>query len=309
MDMAPWIRVLVLVACLFPASVESMVRHYKFNVVMKNSTKLCSTKPIVTVNGQFPGPTLVAREDDTVLVKVVNHVKYNVSIHWHGVRQLRTGWADGPAYITQCPIQPGQSFVYNFTVTGQRGTLLWHAHILWLRATVHGAIVILPKRGVPYPFPTPRREKVIILGEWWKSDVEAVINEAMKSGMAPNVSDAHTINGYPGPVSACSSHASPFMDAPIAVDNVTATATLHYSGTLASTITTLTERKIASQIERRKQGRDQRERPLNAAAAAAVTIDSNHPTWPTPTPTPTLTLVSRVTTPSPKGTPNGCFYT
>jgi laccase len=51
-------------------------------VVMKNSTKLCSTKPIVTVNGQFPGPTLVAREDDTVLVKVVNHVKYNVSIHW-----------------------------------------------------------------------------------------------------------------------------------------------------------------------------------------------------------------------------------
>ncbi|KAJ6670698.1 MULTI-COPPER OXIDASE [Salix viminalis] len=118
MDMAPWVRGLVLVACLFPATVESMVRHYKFNVVMKNSTKLCSTKPIVTVNGQFPGPTLVAREDDTVLVKV---------------------------------------------------------------------------------------EKVILLGEWWKSDVEAVINEATKSGVAPNVSDAHTINGHPGPVSACSS--------------------------------------------------------------------------------------------------------
>ncbi|KAJ6716014.1 MULTI-COPPER OXIDASE [Salix koriyanagi] len=207
---------------------------------MKNSTKLCSTKPIVTVNGQFPGPTLVAREDDTVLVKVVNHVKYNLSIHWHGIRQLRTGWADGPAYITQCPIQPGQNFVYNFTITGQRGTLLWHAHILWLRATVHGAIVILPKRGVPYPFPTPHKEKVILLGEWWKSDVEAVINEATKSGVAPNVSDAHTINGHPGPVSACSSLASPFMDAPIAVDNVTATATLHYSGTLASITTTLT---------------------------------------------------------------------
>ncbi|KAG5253786.1 laccase [Salix suchowensis] len=317
MDMAPWFRVLVLMACLFPASVESMVRHYKFNVVMKNTTRLCSEKPIVTVNGRFPGPTLVAREDDTVLVKVVNHVKYNVSIHWHGIRQLRTGWADGPAYITQCPIQPRQSFVYNFTITGQRGTLLWHAHILWLRATVHGAIVILPKRGVPYPFPTPHKEEIIILGEWWKSDVEAVIDEATKSGRAPNVSDAHTINGDTGPVSACSSQggynlpvqpgktymlriinaalneelffqiaghqltvvevdaayvkpfkidtiviapgqttnvlvttnrgsgkylvaASPFMDAPIAVDNVTATATLHYSGTLASTTTTIT---------------------------------------------------------------------
>jgi laccase len=34
--------------------------------------------------------------------------------------------------------------------------------------------------------------------------------------------------------------ASPFMDAPIVVDNKTATATLHYSGTLGSSLTTLT---------------------------------------------------------------------
>ncbi|KAJ0028663.1 hypothetical protein Pint_35224 [Pistacia integerrima] len=316
--MDSWLRLLLLVGCVFPLVVECRVRHYKFNVVMKNSTKLCSTKPIVTVNGRFPGPTLYAREDDTVLVKVVNHVKYNVSIHWHGIRQLRTGWADGPAYITQCPIQPGQTYIYNFTITGQRGTLLWHAHILWLRSTVHGALVVLPKRGVPYPFPQPHKEQVIVLAEWWKSDTEAIINQALKSGLAPNVSDAHTINGQPGPVSNCSSlggytlpvvngktyllrlinaalneelffkiaghkltvvevdatyvkpfktdtvviapgqttnvlvtadqnsgkylvAASPFMDAPVAVDNVTATATLHYSGTLSSTRTTVTK--------------------------------------------------------------------
>ncbi|KAL9320025.1 hypothetical protein ACSQ67_011864 [Phaseolus vulgaris] len=309
--------VLLLAAFLLPLSVEAMVRHYKFNVVLKNATRLCSTKPIVTINGKFPGPTIYAREDDTVLIKVVNHVKYNVSIHWHGVRQVRTGWADGPAYITQCPIQPGQAYVYNFTLTGQRGTLWWHAHILWLRATLHGALVILPKLGVPYPFPKPNMEQVIILSEWWKSDTEAVINEALKSGLAPNVSDAHTINGHPGPVQGCASQegfkldvqpgntyllriinaalneelffkiagheltvvevdavytkpfktdtivitpgqttnvlltakhaagkylvaASPFMDAPIAVDNKTATATLHYSGTLSSSLTTLT---------------------------------------------------------------------
>ncbi|GMN47912.1 hypothetical protein TIFTF001_017075 [Ficus carica] len=314
-----WVRLLILVAisCFSPALVECRVRNYKFNVVTRNTTRLCASKPIVTVNGKFPGPTLYAREDDTVLVKVVNHVKYNVSIHWHGVRQIRTGWSDGPAYITQCPIQPGQSFVYNFTITGQRGTLLWHAHILWLRATVHGAIVILPKLGVPYPFPAPHKEVVVILAEWWKSDTENVINEALKSGLAPNVSDAHTINGNPGPVSNCTSQggftlrvqtgktyllriinaalneelffkiaghkltvvevdatyikpftidtiiiapgqttnalitadqnsgkyliaASPFMDSPIAVDNATATATVHYAGTLANAATTLT---------------------------------------------------------------------
>lgn len=67
-------------------------------------------------------------------------------------------------HTSQCPIQPGSSFMYNFTITGQRGTLLWHAHINWLRATVHGAIVILPKLGVPYPFPTPHTEVVVVLG-------------------------------------------------------------------------------------------------------------------------------------------------
>ncbi|KAH0632177.1 hypothetical protein KY289_037709 [Solanum tuberosum] len=317
--MNSWICHFILLAfCLFPLVVECRVRHYKFNVVMKNTTRLCSSKSIVTVNGKFPGPTVYAREGDNVLIKVVNHVKYNVSIHWHGIRQLRTGWADGPAYITQCPIQPGQNYVYNFTITGQRGTLFWHAHILWLRATVHGAIVILPKLGVPYPFPKPNHEAVVILAEWWKSDTEAVINEAIKSGLAPNVSDAHTINGHPGPVSNCPSQggyklnvepgktymlrvinaalneelffkiaghkmtvvevdatyikpfqtdtiviapgqttnvivnanknsgkymvvASPFMDSPIAVDNVTAVATLHYSATLTNNpSTTLT---------------------------------------------------------------------
>ncbi|KAL3518092.1 hypothetical protein ACH5RR_020681 [Cinchona calisaya] len=309
--------ILMLIACLLPSLIECRIREYKFNVVMANTTRLCSTKPIVTVNGLFPGPTISAREDDTVLIKVVNHVKYNLSIHWHGIRQLRTGWADGPAYITQCPIQPGQTYVYNFTITGQRGTLWWHAHILWLRATVHGALVILPKLGVPYPFPSPNEEAVVVLGEWWKSDVESVIHEAKKSGLAPNVSDAHTINGYSGPVSNCFSKggfnlpvetgkkymlriinaalneelffkiaghkltivevdatyvkpfttdtiliapgqttnaivsadqesgkylmaASPFMDAPIAVDNLTAKATLHYSGTLSTISTTLT---------------------------------------------------------------------
>lgn len=49
---------------------------------MKNMTKLCSTKPIVTINGKFPGPTLYAREDDSVIVNLTNNVSYNVTIHW-----------------------------------------------------------------------------------------------------------------------------------------------------------------------------------------------------------------------------------
>lgn len=43
-----------------------------------------------------------------------------------------------------------------------------------------------------------------IIGEWWKADTEAVVNQAMQTGLPPNVSDAHTINGHSGPVPNCS---------------------------------------------------------------------------------------------------------
>ncbi|KAM1054011.1 hypothetical protein FF1_001456 [Malus domestica] len=113
-------RTMLLVAFLYLAFVESLIRHYNFSVVFKSTTNLCSSKPIVTVNGKFPGPALYAREDYTVIVKVTNHVNHSVTIHWHGVKQLGTG---------------------------RRGTLLWHAHDSWLRAALHDDMVILPKRG------------------------------------------------------------------------------------------------------------------------------------------------------------------
>ncbi|GAV76566.1 Cu-oxidase domain-containing protein/Cu-oxidase_2 domain-containing protein/Cu-oxidase_3 domain-containing protein [Cephalotus follicularis] len=182
----------------------AITRHYKFNIKMQNVTRLCQTKSILTVNGQFPGPRIIAREGDRLVIKVVNHVTYNVTLHWHGVRQLRSGWADGPAYITQCPIQTGQSYVYSFSVTGQRGTLFWHAHISWLRATLYGPIVILPKKHDSYPFPQPFKEVPIIFGEWWKADTETIISQALQSGGAPNNSDAYTINGLTGALSNCS---------------------------------------------------------------------------------------------------------
>ncbi|XP_062004962.1 laccase-17-like [Rosa rugosa] len=190
---------------LMPEFAEGRTRHYTFNIKYHNVTRLCSTRRIISVNGKFPGPRLVAREGDQVLIKVVNRIKENVTIHWHGIRQLRSGWADGPAYITQCPIQSGQSYIYNFTITGQRGTLLYHAHISWLRATLYGPIIILPRRNESYPFVKPYKQIPIILGEWFKADPEAVISQALQTGAGPNVSDAYTLNGLPGPTYNCSS--------------------------------------------------------------------------------------------------------
>ncbi|KAK7259001.1 hypothetical protein RIF29_24595 [Crotalaria pallida] len=186
------------------ANPGAITRHYTFDIRVQNVTRLCHTKSIVTVNGKFPGPPIYAREGDRVVIKVVNHVQNNVSIHWHGIRQLQSQWADGPAYVTQCPIQTGQSYVYNFTLVGQRGTLLWHAHFSWLRATLYGPIIILPKPNVSYPFGKPYKEIPILFGEWWNTDTEAIINQALQTGGGPNVSDAYTMNGLPGPLYNCS---------------------------------------------------------------------------------------------------------
>lgn len=42
----------------------------------------------------------------------------------------------------------------------------WHAHSRWLRATVYGALIILPKLGSSYPFATPKQEFPVLLGEF-----------------------------------------------------------------------------------------------------------------------------------------------
>lgn len=87
----------------------------------------------------------------------------------HGIRQMRTPWADGPEYVTQCPIQPGASYTYRFPIENQEGTFWWHAHSRFLRATIHGALIVLPKLGSPYPFPKPKHEIPVILGSELKT--------------------------------------------------------------------------------------------------------------------------------------------
>lgn len=82
----------------------------------------------------------------------------------HGLRHMQNPWADGPEMVTQCPIMPGGSYTYRFSIQDQEGTLWWHAHSRWLRATVYGALVIRPKLGATYPFPKPKLELPIVLG-------------------------------------------------------------------------------------------------------------------------------------------------
>ncbi|KAL3524014.1 hypothetical protein ACH5RR_016848 [Cinchona calisaya] len=183
---------------------NAKVHSHQFVIQATPVKRLCKTHNTITVNGQYPGPTLEVNNGDTLEIKVVNKARYNLTIHWHGVRQMRTAWADGPEFVTQCPIRPGGSYTYRFTIQGQEGTLWWHAHSSWLRATVYGGLIIRPKEGDSYPFPKPNRESLLLLGEWWDANPIDVVREATRTGAAPNVSDTFTINGQPGDLLKCS---------------------------------------------------------------------------------------------------------
>ncbi|MED6122325.1 hypothetical protein PIB30_038714 [Stylosanthes scabra] len=179
-------------------------REYNFVVKEANYTRLCSTKTMLTVNGKFPGPIIKAYTGEILYVNVYNKGKFNITLHWHGVKQPRNPWSDGPEYITQCPIQPGRKFRQKLVFSIEHGTIWWHAHSDWIRATVHGPIYVYPSKGTSYPFPKPHAEVPIVFGEWWKSEVKDVYEQFVFSGGAPNDSDALTINGQPGDLFPCS---------------------------------------------------------------------------------------------------------
>jgi len=72
-----------------------------------------------TFNGQVPGPRLRITEGDRVRINVTNHLPESTTVHWHGL--VLPNAMDGPAEVTQEPIAPGQSFIYEFTAQ-QRAT-------------------------------------------------------------------------------------------------------------------------------------------------------------------------------------------
>jgi FtsP/CotA-like multicopper oxidase with cupredoxin domain len=76
-------------------------------------------------NGQSPGPTIEVVEGDRVRLFVTNKLPEVTSIHWHGQR-LPNGM-DGVTGLTQPPIEPGKTFVYEF-VARRPGTFMYHPH-------------------------------------------------------------------------------------------------------------------------------------------------------------------------------------
>ncbi|KAK7002328.1 multicopper oxidase [Favolaschia claudopus] len=106
------------------------IRVYYWTVsAVPMSSESSGNRTRVVVNGRSPGPVIEANAHDRIHVYVTNGLKdQGTSIHWHGLPLPETPFYDGAAGISQCPIPPGKTLLYNFTVGDWTGTTWWHGH-------------------------------------------------------------------------------------------------------------------------------------------------------------------------------------
>jgi len=83
----------------------------------------------------FPPPILRVNRGEPLRARLVNRLPEHTTIHWHGIRLPNL--MDGVPYLTQPPVEPGQSFVYDFRAP-DAGTFWYHPHCNTLEQMGHG---------------------------------------------------------------------------------------------------------------------------------------------------------------------------
>ncbi|CUM63459.1 uncharacterized protein PRCAT00001034001 [Priceomyces carsonii] len=125
-------------------------------------------RKVIGFNNSWPLPTLRVQAGDRVNLYLINGFEdRNTTLHFHGLFQNGTGQMDGPEMITQCPIPPGETFLYNFTVGDQVGTYWYHSHTKGqYQDGMRAPFIIEEKKKSDYPFDFDE-ELVLPIGEWY----------------------------------------------------------------------------------------------------------------------------------------------
>lgn len=148
-----------------PPSVEGNVdnlpvREYNITIDQEEVKIGGKEKMGMTINGSIPGPTLRFTEGEYAVIHVKNEMDVETSVHWHGL--LLPNFFDGVPYLTTPPIEPGETFTYEFALN-QAGTYWYHSHTaLQEQNGVYGSIVIEdPEEDLDYD-----SDLVLVLADW-----------------------------------------------------------------------------------------------------------------------------------------------
>ncbi|RMZ80275.1 hypothetical protein DV738_g2845, partial [Chaetothyriales sp. CBS 135597] len=106
----------------------------------------------ILVNGSYPGPALKLKVGECVDFVVINNLEVSTAVHFHGIRQKDTPYADGAAGLTQYPIPAGESYQYRWTADAS-GVYFYHAHYKGqVMDGLIGAIIIQAADDAVKPF-------------------------------------------------------------------------------------------------------------------------------------------------------------
>ncbi|KAG1743108.1 laccase [Suillus lakei] len=153
--------------------------------------------------GIFPGPLIKAQKNDNFSINVMNQLQdkdmpLSTSVHWHGIKQQKTNWADGTSFISQCPIPPNRSFLHQFSAANQTGTYWYHSHFSTQYCDgLRGPLVIYdPEDPHKDLYDVDDENTVITISDWYH-DPTTVLNKIA----GPVTNNSTLINGlgrYPG---------------------------------------------------------------------------------------------------------------
>jgi FtsP/CotA-like multicopper oxidase with cupredoxin domain len=141
-------------------------------------------------NGSMPGPTIEVTQGDRIRIVVTNELPEETTVHWHGF-ELPVQY-DGSSTMTQNPIKPGQTFVYEFNVH-EEGTFFYHTHVAMQEAFgMIGWMIVHPKKV----FDPPVDRDFGLLFQNFFIGPNQTVADSMKMDW-----NWHTINGRSGPYS------------------------------------------------------------------------------------------------------------
>jgi CopA family copper-resistance protein len=129
-------------------------------------------RQVYSINGQIAAPTLRWKEGEEVTVNVINRLKEDTSIHWHGI--LLPFYMDGVPMVSFAGIKPGETFTYRFKVR-QAGTYWYHSHSGGQeQAGMYAPIVIEPAKGERYKV---ARDYVVMLSDQHSMSPDAILRK------------------------------------------------------------------------------------------------------------------------------------
>lgn len=156
-----------------------------------------SDTSVWSYNGTIPGPLLRLRQGEPVRITVENRLDQETTVHWHGIRVPNA--MDGVPGLTQPPIKPGKSFVYEFTPP-DAGTFWYHPHansLEQLGRGLAGPLIVEERNSVVVD-----RDVLWLLSDWRLSpegEMRAGFGNRMEAAMSGRIGNTVTLNGRASP--------------------------------------------------------------------------------------------------------------